>query len=1241
MVMTNRVSTMGMFYALRGTLQSNLQNLLNLQTQMLTQKKYSKLSDNPSEIARALSLESSLASNANYISSQTSAIESMNYTDGALSSAVNILQKIRTKVINAGDGALDATSAGAIADEIDALKRNLMDALNAKMGNKYIFGGTKTDTAPFVLGEDGQIKYVGSDERIRYEIESGVLSDISFTGLDVMPNDNRSYFVCSSYVPLDWGWEGREEKVQITVGNRTISVFIPEQWIDEVSTGGVKATDYNRFRDPDELSKISLDDLATLVNRALVEQGADMLVKATVEKNYTTGQQRLMFKSNTGERVGVTGWPTTDYQPMPQSIAGLNLTNTNVSGYWDSEPSAQNGLMGVMTTLGWRSDGLGKSIDINLGGVVTQFDLDNYKSVYELVQDINATLNPGGNPPLASVVSGRLALQSKDHTIEITDSPGTTGPTAGGVAQLFGADYNTPLGIRSSKSSLEISIAGAIPITIYINDGDTLERIADRINAIEGLYSRTSVDGDQLVVTALRTGDAAPDPLAPDAATEKLHYPYFTVKANGAAINLFDFGASGITTDPDTGLRTGGLRSKEETRPIDHSHMDVFDYLGMETALKSREFKMVEKLTIGVETSPGSGTYTGEPLHWRIMSGSHETEIVINPGVYDMAQLAERIKNAGAGWLDISVDVQLNGRDAEENGLGTSANFEADTARLVIRGLQGQPVVFMDMNSQRYAEELGLSTALRADADTGVTDIVFPDAICLDENLPAMVRVQKSCGQYFDVRIKRSDVYKDDGSKTVDRVKVMNQIAKQVNEQAGFEMMKVIIPVNVNGAQIPGSASLVALTGEPFEVVDLPVMDPNWVNHSGGIASQMGIHGGVTANMELAGVTDNTTMGSVTGLIPGTIRFESLGRFVEIDVNAADTVESIMDRLRSQAGDWLYVNYFDPHMGALIEKDSGRTDGYGDYPLISIAAKDCSPVNVIDVNGNVAETLTLNTAIQGKERLIDNTLDPSNPSYYTWQLPIAGTPGTPHPTFTINVAGYSHTIDLLAMRDKNGNGFIDAADLVETINSRMQDYDVRAEINKGGYLVLWSPRGYGFTVEAADNTGGDITETFLGTGATKGSAGAKTPYRGGYELEDPTRPAPGVAGGGTYYQNVSTRAGANTMTQNFFGVLNDVSAAIRAENRDGLADKLLPMIDKFLDTLLRVQATNGAQQARYDNNIARLKLSSIVMTEAHDELIGVDLANLTTELAMAQSIYQASLGIISYIVQPTLLDYLR
>ena len=193
-------------------------------------------------------------------------------------------------------------------------------------------------------------------------------------------------------------------------------------------------------------------------------------------------------------------------------------------------------------------------------------------------------------------------------------------------------------------------------------------------------------------------------------------------------------------------------------------------------------------------------------------------------------------------------------------------------------------------------------------------------------------------------------------------------------------------------------------------------------------------------------------------------------------------------------------------------------------------------------------------------------------------------------------------------------------------------------IGPGNNAILDNSNGTIYTLENGEWVSYQVDGLFGGVQP------AATPYRGGYGLdgqEDADGNLLRDTYAGVYGQNVITRSGSNRMQQSFFGVLDDISAAIRAENREGLSEKLLPMIDKFMDNLLKVISTSGALEARYQGNVMRMKLNDIVMTEAHDELVGVELDKLTTEIMMAQAIYQASLGIMAYIVQPTLLNYLR
>ena len=61
--------------------------------------------------------------------------------------------------------------------------------------------------------------------------------------------------------------------------------------------------------------------------------------------------------------------------------------------------------------------------------------------------------------------------------------------------------------MKSSTSSLSVKVGDKLSVTVYVNEGDTLTDVAEKLNAIEGVYSRTSADADQLVAVAKRVGE--------------------------------------------------------------------------------------------------------------------------------------------------------------------------------------------------------------------------------------------------------------------------------------------------------------------------------------------------------------------------------------------------------------------------------------------------------------------------------------------------------------------------------------------------------------------------------------------------------------------------------------------------------------------------------------------------------------------------------------------------------------
>ena len=234
---------------------------------------------------------------------------------------------------------------------------------------------------------------------------------------------------------------------------------------------------------------------------------------------------------------------------------------------------------------------------------------------------------------------------------------------------------------------------------------------------------------------------------------------------------------------------------------------------------------------------------------------------------------------------------------------------------------------------------------------------------------------------------------------------------------------------------------------------------------------------------------------------------------------------------------------------------------------------------------------------------------------------------------TVVINGETYTVDLSEAKtaDERKAAIIEKFNGVDNINA------VANETETTGTISFEDDSGAALSAEISYS---DITYQFIG-----GDALERSCYRGGYNLEGKAQTR-GIDGNGMYddgihTQNATIRSGANTMRQNGFGVINDVIAAVKAGNRDDLADKMLPRIDSFISNILSVMAEDGALQARYQYNTERLVDENGIMTEQYDDLVKIDPAEAISQLMIADYMYQANLAVISRLIQPSLLDFLH
>ncbi|AZV45272.1 flagellar hook protein FlgL [Peribacillus asahii] len=159
---------------------NSYERLAKLQEQILTQKKFSKPSDDPVAAMMGMNYRTSLNQVEQYsrnISEATNWVES---TDSALGQAISALQRMRELTVQSSNGTYESDQRDSVNEEIKQLKQHLVDIGDTQLGGKYIFNGYDTNKRPSDTMVDGAPSY-GTDE-IQVEVFTGIKIPINTSG---------------------------------------------------------------------------------------------------------------------------------------------------------------------------------------------------------------------------------------------------------------------------------------------------------------------------------------------------------------------------------------------------------------------------------------------------------------------------------------------------------------------------------------------------------------------------------------------------------------------------------------------------------------------------------------------------------------------------------------------------------------------------------------------------------------------------------------------------------------------------------------------------------------------------------------------------------------------------------------------------------------------------------------------------------------------------------------------------
>lgn len=157
-----RISTQSFYQQSQTAMNSQQSSLLRVQQQLGAGTKILAPSDDPIAATRALGVSQSVALNAQYAASRSQANHTLSLEENTLHSVTDVLQYIKTQVVEAGNGTMSDIDRATIATTLQSSFDQLQSLANSDDGNgQFLFSGFKSGSPPFVTQAGGSVQYVG------------------------------------------------------------------------------------------------------------------------------------------------------------------------------------------------------------------------------------------------------------------------------------------------------------------------------------------------------------------------------------------------------------------------------------------------------------------------------------------------------------------------------------------------------------------------------------------------------------------------------------------------------------------------------------------------------------------------------------------------------------------------------------------------------------------------------------------------------------------------------------------------------------------------------------------------------------------------------------------------------------------------------------------------------------------------------------------------------------------------
>lgn len=152
-----------------------------IQLKIATGKSINTVSDDPYIANSVMNLKSLILKNEQFQKNIDDAIDILTATSEAVDNFVNTLVDVKSLLVEVSNPSREPDYR-TYANRLHELFKQMLDIINTKFKEKYIFNGTKTNVKPFEYSERTGVLFSDlSDGVIKFEVNDGVYEKVNFT----------------------------------------------------------------------------------------------------------------------------------------------------------------------------------------------------------------------------------------------------------------------------------------------------------------------------------------------------------------------------------------------------------------------------------------------------------------------------------------------------------------------------------------------------------------------------------------------------------------------------------------------------------------------------------------------------------------------------------------------------------------------------------------------------------------------------------------------------------------------------------------------------------------------------------------------------------------------------------------------------------------------------------------------------------------------------------------------------